>query len=61
MATQTKSSIQEFSHLRIVSKKVNNLKNKIVKKNVVINSLTPNFTYINHLGKEVTPQQMCIY
>ena len=45
-------------HLKIVK---NNLPSKKTQSKIYINTLTPNFSYINHLGANVFNTQNCIF
>jgi hypothetical protein len=60
MSTLAKSTPMA-SHLKLVKEKESISNIKIVKKGLAINSLIPNFSYKNHLGEEVIPQQLYIY
>lgn len=53
-------STQKITHLKVVKEKVEISNIKVVEKKVIINSIMPNFSYLNHLGKEVIPQQLYI-
>lgn len=59
MSTLIKST-PKISHLKVVKEEEKISKIKVVEKKVIINSLMPNFSSLNHLGKEVIPQQLYI-
>lgn len=44
-------------HLKIIK---NNLASKTVQSKIYINTLTPNFSYVNHLGTIVLNPKNCI-
>jgi hypothetical protein len=52
MKAKSLQNFEKKSLLRIVK---NSLKNKSANHKLQINTLTPGFTYINHMGKTVTP------